>query len=199
MGDRRAREPRQRPHGLLRSADKASPEQSSTKSCSRMASACRETAIVFLRGKLDVRDQPLLFRRPENGSARDADRQPSGLSRQHQPRVGWLLLGGASRHADARPRPRAHHAGLSAAHGQACGAGTMALSQHQHRLRHQVRRSGPDRGQPLGSRRRQPSDDHLDARAQGLSLSRRRLQQPDRPLQDPRRRSELGGAGRLLG
>ena len=32
-------------------------------------------------------------------------------------------------------------------------------------------------------RRRQPSDDHLDARASRLSLSRRHLQQPHRPLQ----------------
>ncbi len=35
----------------------------------------------------------------------------------------------------------------------------------------------------LGPARRQPSDDHLDARASRLSLSRRHRQQPDRPLQ----------------
>ena len=59
--------------------------------------------------------------------------------------------------------------------------------------------SGPDRRKPLGSRRPQPSDDHVDARAQGLSLSRRRLQQPDRPLQDPRRRPELDARRTTIG
>ena len=36
----------------------------------------------------------------------------------------------------------------------------------------------------VGSRRHQPSDDHLDARAQRLSLPRRHHEQPHRPLQD---------------
>ncbi len=44
-----------------------------------------------------------------------------------------------------------------------------------------------------------PSDDHLDARAQGLSLSRRRLQQPDRPIQAARCRSALDRAGFSIG
>src|ERR1700739_949919 len=35
----------------------------------------------------------------------------------------------------------------------------------------------------LGAARRQPADDHLDARASRLSLSRRHRQQPDRSLQ----------------
>ena len=43
----------------------------------------------------------------------------------------------------------------------------------------------------LGPARREPSDDHLDARASRLSLSRRHPQQPDRPLQARQRRSEL--------
>ena len=39
---------------------------------------------------------------------------------------------------------------------------------------------------------RAPSDGHLDARAQGLSLYRRHPQQPHRPLPHPRRRSRTG-------
>ena len=41
---------------------------------------------------------------------------------------------------------------------------------------------GRDPGIALGSQGRQPSDDHLDARASRLSLSRRHRQQPHRPL-----------------
>ena len=45
----------------------------------------------------------------------------------------------------------------------------------------------------------QPSDDHLDARAQGLPLSRRHLQQPHRQMAHSRRRSELERRRILLG
>ena len=47
--------------------------------------------------------------------------------------------------------------------------------------------------------RRKPSCDHLDARASRLSLSRRRHQQPDRPDQTSRRRSQLDEPRLLLG
>ena len=45
----------------------------------------------------------------------------------------------------------------------------VAVSQHQHRLRDQVQRAGRGARDAVGPRRREPSDDHLDARAQGLS------------------------------
>ena len=41
------------------------------------------------------------FDGPKTGKVETVDRQSSGLSGQHQPRVGRLLLGGAARHAHA--------------------------------------------------------------------------------------------------
>ena len=43
------------------------------------------------------------------------------------------------------------------------------------------------------------SDDHVHARAQGLSLSRRHLQQPHRPLPDSRAPTRTGTASRAIG
>ncbi|MGY4498959.1 hypothetical protein ACVWYH_002890 [Bradyrhizobium sp. GM24.11] len=57
--------------------------------------------------------------------------------------------------------------------------------------RGQVQRAGQDRRIVLGPARREPSDDHIDARASRLSLSGRHPQQPDRPLQARQCRSEL--------
>src|SRR5258708_31213129 len=66
-------------------------------------------------------------------------------------------------------------------------------------MRDQVRRKRTHPRNPMGPRRREPPDDHFDARTQRLSLPRRSLQQPHRPLQNRRRRSELVSAERLLG
>jgi ribose transport system permease protein len=95
--------------------------------------------LVFLCRKLDVCDQTLLFRWAQTRPRRNGDWRPAGLSRQYQSRVRWLLLGSASRHADAGARSRSRHAGLPAAYGQAGGAGALALSEHQYRLRDQIR------------------------------------------------------------
>ena len=59
----------------------------------------------------------LLVRRAEGRQARDRSRKPAGLSRQHQPRLGRQLLGGAGRHARAGLRSRLAHARLPPPHG----------------------------------------------------------------------------------
>ena len=60
-----------------------------------------------------------------------------------------------------------------------------------------------EKGEILNSlwdlKRRQPSDDHVDARASRLSLSRRHRQQPHRPLQARRRRSGISSNTRSDG
>ncbi len=123
------------------------------------------------------------FDGPKEGHGRAGHRRPAGLSRQHQPRLRRQLLAGAGRHPDAVARPGAEDAGLPQAHGAAHRAGRMALSQHQHRLRGPLRRDGPHHRDAVGFRRREPSDDHLDARAQGPPLHRRHPQQPRRPAE----------------
>src|SRR6202046_1526304 len=75
----------------------------------------------------------------------------------------------------------------------------MAVPEHQHRMRHQVQRARRSARIVLGSARRQPSHDYIDARAPGLFLSRRHLQQPHRPLQARWRRSKLHPVRPALG
>ena len=58
---------------------------------------------------------------------------------------------------------------------------------------------GQHSGGDVGSRRREPPDDHLDARAQGASLHRRHAQQPHRQAAAPGRRSQLDRPSVLLG
>ena len=62
-----------------------------------------------------------------------------------------------------------------------------------------LRRDRPDHRDAVGSRRREPSDDHLDARAQGPPLHRRHPQQPHRPAEARGRRRRLDGPAILLG
>ena len=126
-----------------------------------------------VRRDLGLLRQALLVRRPEDRSGRDGDGEPPGLPRQHQPGVRRKLLAGHGRHALTGARSCLAHARLPPPHGQARADRRMALPQHQHRLRSAVQREGRGPGDSLGSGRRQPSHDHLDARAQGLSLSRR--------------------------
>ena len=57
------------------------------------------------------------FDGPKKGTRRGGDRQPAGLSRQHQPRLRRQLLARAGRHAHAGARSRAAHAGLPPPHG----------------------------------------------------------------------------------
>ena len=52
-----------------------------------------------VRRDLGLPRQALLVRRAEEGHGRDRHREPAGLSRQHQPRLGRQLLAGAGRHA----------------------------------------------------------------------------------------------------
>ena len=90
--------------------------------------------------------------------------------------VGMRSPGARSRLADARLPP---------AHGQARADRRMAVPQHQHRLRASSSTSAARCWRSLlGPARRQPSHDHLDARAPRLSLSRRHHEQPHRPIQD---------------
>ncbi|GAB9096611.1 SMP-30/gluconolactonase/LRE family protein [Bradyrhizobium diazoefficiens] len=144
-----------------------------------------------VRRDLWLLDQALLVRRTEEGRGRGGDGQPPRLPRQHQPRLRRQLLAGAGRHAQPFARPRLEDARLPAPHGQACAGRRVAVPEHQHRLRCQVQRAGQDPRIVLGPARRKPSDDHLDARASRLPLSRRHRQQPDRPLQARQRRSRL--------
>src|ERR1700722_16759321 len=66
-------------------------------------------------------------------------------------------------------------------------------------MRHQVQRARRGARIVLGPAGRQPSHDYIDARAPRLSLSRRHLQQPHRPLQAGRRRSQLHPVRSTLG
>src|SRR5579872_604504 len=75
----------------------------------------------------------------------------------------------------------------------------MAVPQHQHRLRREIQRERRDSRIILGSSRPQSSDDHFDARASWVSLPRWHLQQSDRALQAPGRRSELRAVREALG
>ena len=95
--------------------------------------------------------QALLVRRPEDRQDRDRDRQPAGLSRQHQSRFGRKLLAGDGRHAQPRARSGLAHARLPQADGQAGSDRRMAVSQHQYRLRHQVQRTRRSAGIRCGT------------------------------------------------
>src|SRR5579872_587344 len=75
----------------------------------------------------------------------------------------------------------------------------MALSQHEHGLRLQIRRERQDLRLLVGFAWYKPSDDHLDARGSRPSLHRRHLQQPHRQMAHSGRRSALGGGRILLG
>src|ERR1700676_2439123 len=75
----------------------------------------------------------------------------------------------------------------------------MDGAEHQHGWGSEIRPHGEDTREPLGSRRREPSDDPLDARASRISLSRRNLEQPNRQIPHSGRRPRLDGSGFLLG
>ena len=76
------------------------------------------------------------------------------------------------------------HAGLPPAHGAAHRARRVAVSRTSTPAAcFKLRRDRPDLETPVGSRRREPSDDHLDARAQGLSSISAASQQPHRPAE----------------
>ena len=98
----------------------------------------------LVRRDLGLFDQALLVRRAEKGRRRDGDRQPAGLSRQHQSRFGRQLLARARGHAQPGARPRLEDAGLSPAHGQTRARRRMAVPQHQHRLCREIQREGRD-------------------------------------------------------
>jgi ribose transport system permease protein len=85
------------------------------------------------------------------------------ISRQHQSRIAWNLLGGARRHADADLRSGDDDASFQTAHGAPGGQRRMAVSQRQCRLRCSFRRDGTSAGDPLGPRGQEPSGDHFDA------------------------------------
>ena len=194
MGGRLAREPRQRPHHLLRPARPA-----------------RRTTILdsyrFPNGVCIAHDGQSLSCSPRPGPAASAatgstgrrraqvemrDRGPAGLSRQHQPRLRRQLLAGAGRHAHA----------VASTWRCTCPASASAWPRRMppdEWLFPNINtgcvvkfdESGDDHRDPVGSRRREPPDDHLDARAQGLPLCRRHPQQPHRPLPLPGADPEL--------
>ena len=106
-----------------------------------------------------------------------------GQSRQHQPRLGRQLLAGAGRHPHADLRPRHEESGLPAAHGQAGPDRRMAGARHEPWLRAEIQRNGEALESYWDPDRHLAFDADLDARAQGLSLSRRAGEQPHRPDQ----------------
>src|SRR6185437_15913854 len=113
--------------------------------------------------------------------------------------VGRQLLAGDGRHAQPGARPRLEDAGFSQANGQAGADRRVAIPEHQHRLRDQIQRKGRGARLVLGYEGREPPDDHLDARASRLSLSRRQHEQPDRQVQTRQCRPELRPVRPALG
>ncbi|WP_206597606.1 SMP-30/gluconolactonase/LRE family protein, partial [Pantoea dispersa] len=83
--------------------------------------------------------------------------------------------------------------------GQAGADRRMAGARAEPWLRAEVQREGRGAGIVVGSDRHLAFDLDLDARAPGLSLSRRPREQPDRPHQARRRRRQLDRLRRLLG
>ena len=156
-------------------------------------------AVDPVRRNLRLLHQALLVRRPEERHDRDRDRQSAGLSRQHQPRLRRQLLAGDGRHAQPRARPRLEDAGLPPRMGKRVPIDEWLFPNINTGCVIKFNEQGEMLEFALGPARRQPSDDHLDARASRLSLSRRHRQQPDRPLQARRRRPELRPVRPALG
>ncbi len=154
---------------------------------------------LFFAEILGLSRPSLLVRRAQGRHRRMRDPRHARLSRQHQPRLRRHLLDGLARHAHADVRPRAAQPRHAQAHDPATAAGRMAVPEHQHRRRREVRRDRPYPRCTRRPRRHQPPDGHLDARAQGLPLYRRHPQQPDRPLPDSGRRPGLDRPALLLG
>src|SRR5690349_18460522 len=127
------------------------------------------------------------------------DQGHAGLSRQHQPCIGWKLLDGVPRHADAELRSGAPPPRDEAAHDPPPAAGRMAVSKHQYRGRGEVQCRGGNHHGAWRPDRTCPSDGHVDAGASRLSLYRRYSQQPDWPLSAARGRSRMDGGRLLLG
>ena len=98
------------------------------------------------------------------------------------------LLDVARRHALPGARSGVEDAGVPPPHGQARAARRMAVPEHQHRLRAEVQRARRGARDAVGPRRREPPDDHLDARAPRPSVPRRHHEQPRRSVQDSGRR-----------
>ena len=130
-----------------------------------------------------VQDLSLLDRRAAQGTTRGRDRRTAGQSRQHQPRIGRHLLAGTGRHPHAHLRPRRAEARLPAAHGQAGAGRRMAGARAEPRLRAAFQRSRRHSRILLGPDRHLALDTDIDARAQGLPLSRGPREQSHRPRQ----------------
>ena len=86
----------ERPHHLLRSQDRQDAYRDSEARLRQWRRHVLRRAVLHVRGELDLLDQPLLVRRPEEGHQGTGHRQSSRLSRQHQPRVRRQLLAGAA-------------------------------------------------------------------------------------------------------
>ena len=169
LGDRWARGARQRPHHLLR-PQRPARRAPCCATCKFPNGICiaQRRPVVPLRRDLGLPRQALLVRRPEGGQGRDrASRTcrafPTTSTAPPTATTGWRWS------ACARPALDLawQHAGLPPAHGQARAARRVAVSEHQYRLRAEVQREGRGARDAVGSRRREPSDDHLDARAPG--------------------------------
>ena len=200
MGGRRAGGPRQRPDHPLRSRDRSHPDDPAQSSFRQRRLHRARQQVVAVRGNLGLPDQPLLARRPKGGNDRGRHRRPSRLSRQHQSRIARNLLARRSR---ARGRPTYD----------------LAMTMPAFRRRMARRVAGDEwlfpnvnvgcvvhfdeSGRVLETlwdlERREPSGDHLDARASRLSLSRRRHQQPHRADQACRTPIRTGPARRPIG
>src|SRR6267378_59967 len=182
---------RQRPDHLLRSQQPNHPHRAARPKISQRHLYCERRPIDPVRRNVWLLDQALLVRRPEHRENRGRAGEPAGLSRQYQSGVRRKLLAGDGRHAQPRARSCMENARLPQAHGQTGSDRRMAVPQHQHRMRHQVQRARRRAGLVVGPARRQPSDDHIDARTSRLSLSRRHRQQSYRPIQAGRCRPRL--------
>ena len=104
----------------------------------RRLRGARQRLAVLLR-KLGLPHSPLLAEGTEGGHGRMRDPRHAGLSGQCEPRLRRQILDGMARHAHAVLRSFASPSRHAQAHGAAAAAGRVALPEHQHRRRGEVR------------------------------------------------------------
>ena len=131
--------------------------------------------VVPVRRDLGLLRQALLVRRAEEGPGRDGDRQPAGLPRQHQPRLRRQLLAGAGRHALPGLDLAMRMPGFRKRMAKRVPLDEWLFPNINTGCVLKFNETGEVLETLLGPRRREPSDDHLDARAPRLPLPRRHL------------------------
>ena len=140
MGAGFDREPADRPPAVLRPQDRQDDDDPRPLPLRQRRLHRPRRHVAVHGGKLGLPRAPLLVRRAEEGPGRVRDQGHARLSRQHQPRFRWHLLDGLARHAHAELRSRPALARHAQAHDPPPAGRRMAVPQHQHRRRSEVRR-----------------------------------------------------------